>query len=422
MACRACHEVSRVVQKVDGEARFSSQLADVFGGAVSTHEQQVRIRFADGLNWHGFDAPGQAKAARDNLGDIISYVNTRQLDGVNPSALTDLAKKLQSEFTETQLRSEQRIEQDYDNIKQQRHVAQCVEKVLAHLQGKFSVAFYAAVIRAIMRDPDRPLDVLQNLQAIRHEVPDTPRMKFAMIGDRQTKDLSPPRELLVQSNPNQTGLITIRLLSGKYAVDDNEDPDNKEMGTPDYLALTLAHVKAIVLSKDTWQRPCLTQEPPLFNWGISLDDPKAVPDDPDRNDEKIGIDHILRGMSMPRKDYPVISEICAAIMAEHIGRCSETDRDFILQQLFKEDDNSREPAELAARVAALVRAGGLTSPWITHNEENQLAEKLSEWRRQHLHSAPSWINEQVLSALYWIKNNAVSNKAIKIAERTIENE
>jgi len=360
-----------------------------------------------------------AKAARDNLGDIVSYVNTSKLYGVAPDTLTELAKKVQSEFRETQLKSEQRIEQDYDDIKQQKNVAQCVEKILAHLQGKFSVAFYAAVIRAIMRNPNRPLDTLQNLQAIRREVPDTPRMKFAMIGDRQTKDLSPPRELLMQSNPNQAGLITIRLLSGKYAVDDDENPDNKELGTPDYLALTLAHVKALMLSQVTWQRPCLVQEPPLFNWGISLDNPEVIPEDPEKNDEKIGVDHILRGMSMSKKDYRVISDICAAIMAEYLGRCAENERAIILKQLFREDDDSREPSEMAARVAALVRAGGLTLSWITCDEEIHFAEKLSEWRISSLNSAPSWVDEQLLNALYWIKNNARSKEAVKVAEGTI---
>ena len=187
----------------------------------------------------------------------------------------------------------------------------------------------------IIRNPARPLDTLHNLHAIRcEEVSRTSRMKLAMIGDREKKDLRPPEELLTDTQTRKpTGLVTIRLLSGRYAKDNDEDPDKRKSGYPQFLALTLAHVKAILLSHETWRHvPCLHQEPSLFSWGVDFDHP-TIPDDPEDNFQRIGIDYLFEGMSMSGSEFPVISSICA-MFGGYVGRCP-TERQKILDLLFR---------------------------------------------------------------------------------------
>jgi hypothetical protein len=277
-----------------------------------------------------------------------------------------------------------------------------------------------------MRNPARPLDTLRNLHAIRREEAGTDRMKLAMIGDRETKDLRPPEELLADRQTHRPwGLVTIRLLSGRYAKDSREDPDRREAGHPQFLAPTLAHVKAILLSRDTWKDiPCLQREPSLFNWGVDCEHPTRIPADPEDDSESIGIDYLLEGMSMPSSKFPVISSICATFLAEYVGRCSN-ERVEILNQLFR---SSRDPVGAAAmvkrgaRIAAFVLAGALADPTVSAADERRFVKELAECKKSRLprkKGAPAWFMERVLNALNWLRNNARDQEARRMANEAL---
>ena len=329
------------------------------------------------------------------------------------------AMSVRNKYRERQLENEGRLEHKIEQIERDIQVATCVETVLARLRDKLSLAFYAAVIRAIMRNPERPLDTLRDLRKIRREEVGTPRMKLAMVGDRQTKDLHPPLELLVDPHTHvRKGLITIRLLSGKYAADEEDDPDRRDHPySPDFLALTLAHVKAILLSRSAWKKvQCLDQEPPLFNWAVNLQNRTHMPQNPKDNTESIGINHILGGMSLSSEDFPVISNICAAFLSECLSRCSEKEIDEILTLLFKTDDDTLEKERRAARLSAFVLAGALTIGNITEAVEDRFATELAQCRKV---GDTAWVKERVLNALHWLKNHARSSTARNTADQAV---
>ena len=247
-------------------------------------------------------------------------------------------------------------------------------------------------------------------------------MKLAMIGDREKKDLRPPEELLTDTQTRKpTGLVTIRLLSGRYAKDNDEDPDKRKSGYPQFLALTLAHVKAILLSHETWRHvPCLHQEPSLFSWGVDFDHP-TIPDDPEDNFQRIGIDYLLEGMSMSGSEFPVISSICATFLAEYVGRCP-TERQKILDLLFRSSRDTAGTIKRGARIAAFVRAGALAHPTVSATEERRFAKELAEYKMKGIpgeKEVPFWFMELVLNALYWLRNNAQDPEARNKADQAV---
>ena len=354
------------------------------------------------------------------LTDVQSDIAQWETDEVKPNALLTLAQHIGSKHRLKQLENEVAQRVKHKEIREELQVAACVEMILARLREKLSLSFYAAVIRAIMRNPGRPLDTLRALQSIRREEVGTPRMKFAMIGDRQTKDLHPPLELLAdRQNGERKGIATIRLLSGEYAKAEATNPDNPDTSDhphfPDYLALTLAHAKALLLSRDTWQGiECLDQEPPLFNWTVNLGSPTNVPADPANNDESIGVDHLLAGMAISHQEFPVISGICSAFLSEYVGRCPPTERQKIIAMLFDGGKEGSANAKRAARLSSFVLAGALANPKTDVSDEIRFATELASCRRA---VEIPWIRERVLMALHWVKDRAHSQEARKMATR-----
>jgi FMN phosphatase YigB (HAD superfamily) len=379
----------------------------------SREQDELRRRLEDARREYAYAHGGI------DLAEIESDICRFPGNDVSDDVRRKWAMSVRNKYRERQLKNEARLEHKIRQIGRDIQVATCVETVLARLRDKLSLAFYGAVIRAIMRNPERPLDTLRDLQKIRREEVGTPRMKLAMVGDRQTKDLHPPLELLVDPHTHvRKGLITIRLLSGKYAVDKEDDPDRPDYPySPDFLALTLAHVKAILLSRSAWKRvQCLDQEPPLFNWVVNLQNRTHIPQNPKDNTESIGINHILGGMSLSSEDFPVISNICAAFLTECVSRCSEKEIDEILTLLFKTDDDPLDEERCAARLSAFVLAGALTTGKIAETVEDHFATELARCRRV-VHTA--WVKERVLNALHWLRNHARSSAARNTADQAV---
>ena len=340
-------------------------------------------------------------------------------DDTDDDKIASQTLSIRNKHRKKQLKNERRLKKKISQIQEELKVAACVEKILFRLRDKLSLAFYAAVIRAIMRNPNRPLDTLHDLQKIRHEEVGTPRMKLVMIGDRQTKDLHPPLELLADvKTQEREGLITIRLLSGKYAVTDDENPDTPDHPySPNFLSLTMAQTKAILLSPNTWEDiRCLEQEPPLFNWSVNLDSRTKIPGNPEDNTESIGIDYILTGMSLSNVEFPVISNICSSLLNEHVNRCARKDIDKILTILFKINGDLCAKEIRAARLASFTLAGTLASERMGSEEEILFATELAKSRKI---GDTAWIKEHVLNALHWIKDHAKSEKAKSIAGQAV---
>jgi phosphoglycolate phosphatase-like HAD superfamily hydrolase len=356
-----------------------------------------------------------AERAGSALTEIERTIVRWSANSMGADGILDLVEGIERERRRPQWEYERALTQAKAEIQHQVEAATCVEKILARLREKLSLSFYAAVLRAIMRSPDRPLDILHDLQKIRSgrsTKTDPLRMKFAMIGDRQTKDIHAPLELLTDARTSaRHGIVAIRLLSRGYAAHDRDNPDHPDRNySPDYFALTLSHAKAILLSRGTW-RPvdCLEREPALFNWGVSREDPQRIPKDPADNGESIGINHLIAGMSMPRPEFPVISSICAAFLTEYTERCSRDERNAILDLLFDDRD---EPAKRAARISAFTIAEALKS---MPDVEVRFAQELVKCRNE----APTRM-EQVLIALVWIKDNASSERAKEIAKDAVQ--
>lgn len=217
--------------------------------------------------------------------------------------------------------------------------ARFVEAVLERMSEKKGVSFYAAAIRAILRQPSAPLSVMKSFTFLMEPCTHPePKMKFAMIGDRQDNDIEPPMELLEKSK-----ILTICLKAGKYW----KTSASKTELNPDHAVPTLAQAKAILLSAESWKNKICSADPTIFNWKIHSDAshyPTHIPpitSDTDRHqkvsasekDYMIGIKYIICGMVMDDRVYPIINSICSGIMVEHLSRLKESERDKELQAL-----------------------------------------------------------------------------------------
>ena len=244
-------------------------------------------------------------------------------------------------------------QRDALNIEQQK-VADFVQWVLDRLAYKGGLSFYAAALRAILRKPHRPLD---ELRAFRHLLDQsTPRtkIKFAMVGDRQDNDIEPPTILLGQDH-----LLTIRLLSGKYAKKEIETaPDN----APLYTLSTLAQAKCVLLSQEAWQTIHCSNDPTIFNWTIVYD-PKTEPfiiRKPDDPSPSVSCTLLRCGIEMP-STFRLIRRVCAGVLAEGLSKLDKANRMNILRP-YLEPSAQRINEDAIVRVralSALVLSGSL---------------------------------------------------------------
>jgi phosphoglycolate phosphatase-like HAD superfamily hydrolase len=231
-------------------------------------------------------------------------------------------------------------------LKQCREAAKLIDKVLSRMARKGGISFYAAVVRSILRKPLFPLDVLKDFGAlIDPREPDT-TMKYAMIGDRHSNDITPPLRVLSPET-----LLTIRLNSAKYAL--REPVDEQQTDLPTYVASTLAQTKAILLSRETWQAITCTSAPPIFCLPLDLECRDHTPEDLDRPDVRVGIDAVLWGVAMDPRDYPTIHRISFGILWEYLTQCSQDDRQRLLDMLLAPDQEADPWTHIRTRVRVL---------------------------------------------------------------------
>ncbi len=227
-----------------------------------------------------------------------------------------------------------------------------VDNVLTRMAHKLDVAFYAAAVRAILRNPRYPLDELRSFAHLIDGSKPKTRMKFAMIGDRQTNDIEPPTKLLKREH-----LLTIRLVSGRYAVE--EPPEKAYDHPPTFVAHTLAQAKAIFLSAGPWRDIVCATDPPVFNWKVNIAKRQYLPSD--ERDDTIGLDHVTCGIEMPTPTFHIINTICSGILVEHLARCDAHDREAILMPYLNEHGGKDRKARIRG-LCAIVKTGAMTMP------------------------------------------------------------
>lgn len=227
---------------------------------------------------------------------------------------------IRARVTEVFDEERQEIPQDYyDKAKKaeqrlalQVQATKFAEMVLMRMEEKHVMSFYAAVIRAILRNPDYPREELRSFARLMGKNPSTRKLKFVMIGDRQKSDIAPVAELL-----GNEGVLTIRLMCGKYAAE--EPPSDSARPYPKFISYTLAQAKAFLLSKPSWDSVKCAGDPPLFNWTVDLAQPLAWPQI--ENDKvvepKIGLDYLLYGVRYA-DEGSATRTICAGVLAEYL--------------------------------------------------------------------------------------------------------
>jgi len=204
--------------------------------------------------------------------------------------------------------------------------------VLSRMAIKGGISFYAAVIRAIIRSPKFPLSSLRSFKSLVDPTTSGITMKFAMVGDRQINDIVPPLRLLSDKR-----LITIRLNSGRYAIE--EHIARQEADWPSYVTHPLAQTKAILLSRQTWQDITCIDDPPIFNLPIDCSQRDHMPTDIEDPDFRVGIDHILNGVGVDAEYYPTIHRISFGILWEYLMRCPDADKENILSTILNVNDD-----------------------------------------------------------------------------------
>ena len=243
------------------------------------------------------------------------------------------------------------LEFELATVNRQERVIMFVEHVIERMKHKNVLSFYACAIRAILRDPLAPRSKLEHFESLIEMSSPARRLKFAMVGDRQTNDIEPPARLLKDK------IVTIRLDSLAYSK--KEPVDSNWPNPPMFVATTLAQVKAILLAKETWAVSCAT-DPPIFNWTVDTKTPGYYPALKDFEDSRIGIDHVTCGCSMLHRDFPFVSRICAGILAGHLVCVNEVEQDGILKPYLNSGRGNRQAArDRTCLLCALVRTGAL---------------------------------------------------------------
>lgn len=245
-----------------------------------------------------------------------------------------------------------RIERRLDDVGRYLRLAEFARLVLKRMSAKSGPPFYAAVVRAILRDRENPLRVLTSFRQLMEPLPPDKRVKikFAMVGDRAKKDIAPPVELL-----GPTNVLTIRLASGKYH-DERADDSSSLL-----VAQTLAQVKLLLLCRETWCRDDVVRvrcpdDPPIFDWTVHTAEREYFPKWEDESDRGVGINWINRALAMPGDQYHVVPNICAGILAEYIQRSPDCLQD-ILGEYLKPVTDLEEVRKRLRRLCRLVETG-----------------------------------------------------------------
>jgi len=240
-----------------------------------------------------------------------------RLEGANPSLTQTVDKFFEESLNAIPRNFFTQASKLADRLRIQIKTTEFAEHVLKRVQEKRVVSFYAAVIRAILRNPDYPLEELRSFDRLLEKEPIRSKLKFVMLGDRQENDIRPPMELL-----GPKGILTIRLLCGDYAI--KEKPEEAEPPFPDYIAHTLAQVKAFLLSTNAWNSVKCVGDPKLFNWAIDeTTDKDGMALAPPRVEKEgdaiasIGLDYLLYGIRYSEIES-ITRKVCAGVLAEHL--------------------------------------------------------------------------------------------------------
>lgn len=189
-------------------------------------------------------------------------------------------------------------------IRRQQDCLDRLAAVLTRMGEKTQVTFYAAATRAILRDPDNPRQKLKSFDALVEDPEQPTKMKFAMVGDRQDKDIAPTRELL------GPGILTVRIQSAKYAGPEHH---NEKEDRPHIVVDTLAQAKAMLLSEDVWGRVRCVYEPRLFDCVVLP--PHARHDE--ANGLAIDAHVVFNGIDMI--EYDRVHKAYLALLSEHLA-------------------------------------------------------------------------------------------------------
>jgi len=205
------------------------------------------------------------------------------------------------------------LEAHIRRVKLQFDAVKFVGLVLKRMAKKGGRAFYAAVIRAILRNPESPRDELRSFAHLIDGRLKKAELKFAMIGDRLDNDIEPPSLVLGPEH-----IATVHLRSGTYAGPDR----TVARGVPPrYVADTLAQVKAILLDKETWDGLPCKGDPQVFDWAVNFNERLQVRDG--SGDYSVGVDLLLQGIRHATDPRSIVSRICAGILAERLGQHPE---------------------------------------------------------------------------------------------------
>lgn len=187
--------------------------------------------------------------------------------------------------------------------------ASLVERILDRMSVKAGTSFYAAAIRAILRDPDAPLDHLKSFASLLTPLRRAPQYRLAMVGDRLDNDINPPLHLLGAGH-----IVTVHLSSGQYW---NQTPS--AVTEPSYVADTLAQVKALLLSAHDWDSTAVAFDPPIYQCDVIPGD-SGYSERTSQDPGTVGMTVLLQGLDMAPFGYELIPRICAGVLGEFLAR------------------------------------------------------------------------------------------------------
>jgi hypothetical protein len=249
------------------------------------------------------------------------------------------------------------IPNEMNNLARQEHrlemqikAAIFVDLVLNRMASKEGRAFYAAVIRAILRNPESPREELRSFAHLIDDRLKKAKMKFAMVGDRQDNDIAAPTAVMGVNN-----ILTIRLRSGTYARK-QEGSDKATRFPPRFVAETLAQVKAILLCQDAWKSVQLKGDPPVFDWKVDFENREFGPSS---DKFQIGLNYLLYGIRYATDRNSIIRKVCVGVLLEHLVE-SELDLDQVVafSRKFSEDlDSEAQNTSVSIVLSALLDAG-----------------------------------------------------------------
>jgi FMN phosphatase YigB (HAD superfamily) len=309
---------------------------------------------------------------------LIQAVQRRDLDWLNEAyRIIPAGGPIRAKVARLISESEAKSAAEFDVCRTQQQLTEAriavitkVREIIARMAEKGDVSFYAAAIRSILRNQERPLNLLSSfhtlMEPVHQQMNEGTAMKLAMVGDKPSGDIAPPNRLLGANH-----LLSIRLLAGKYLK--REPPhDQQGVSQPTYSVDTLAQAKMLLLSSNVWDQILCTDACDVFYHEILTPDGKdmhTAPEDHDR--PTVELRHIVLGLEMTDEpEFGVVRKVCAGVLSECLRR-AKRDRwkhliDSCLLQDLVDEDSGAESLGRARRTALVVGAvaafGGLLRP------------------------------------------------------------